>query len=119
MGNEAYLYFSDYKIKTDTSIWPFSSNVNDEGFLVSGLPSQYPYYIYNNQTKYFSFYFAKGDVSTSYNREVQKISSVFSFMGGLIGAIVASLFMINSFTDYSYEVSIALEIFKKKKGDEK
>lgn len=49
--------------------------------------------------------------SYSYKREVQKISSVFSFIGGLIGAVVAILFMINSFTNFSYELSLAIKVF--------
>jgi hypothetical protein len=37
-----------------------------------------------------------------YNRQVQKIFVVFSFMGGLIGAIMASLFIINTYTSFAF-----------------
>jgi hypothetical protein len=49
-----------------------------------------------------------------YTREVQKLSAVFSFMGGMIGAVSAVLFVIKIYTSLSFEFSIAFEIFKKK-----
>lgn len=56
---------------------------------------------------YVGFYIAKGSRSLVYEREVQKISAVFSFMGGLIGAIMAVMFIVNSYTSFSYEISVA------------
>lgn len=37
-----------------------------------------------------------------YSRQVQKIFVVLSFIGGLIGAIMAALFIINSYTTFAY-----------------
>jgi predicted membrane protein len=39
---------------------------------------------------------------------VQKISNVFSFMGGLIGALMAGLFIVHAYTSFAYEISIAI-----------
>ena len=47
-----------------------------------------------------------------YVRQVQKIFVVFSFMGGLIGAIMASLFIINTYTSFAYEIALAIDVFK-------
>jgi hypothetical protein len=55
----------------------------------------------------------KGPRSLSYKRQVQKISTVFSFMGGLIGAVLAVMFIFNAYTSYSLELSIASGIFSK------
>jgi uncharacterized membrane protein YsdA (DUF1294 family) len=54
----------------------------------------------------------KDSAKISYQRAVEKIFVVFSFMGGLIGAVIAGLFIINSYTSFAYEVALALEIFK-------
>jgi hypothetical protein len=37
-------------------------------------------------------------------------------MGGLIGAVMAGLFIVTSYTSFSYEIALAREIFKDKKG---
>lgn len=41
-------------------------------------------------------------------RQVHKISAIFSFIGGLIGALMAGLFIINSYTSFAYEISVAI-----------
>jgi len=46
--------------------------------------------------------------SIFYNREVQKISSVFSFIGGMISAIYTALLVIKIYNNLSFELSIAL-----------
>ena len=60
---------------------------------------------------YAKFIFAKSSNSITYTREVQKISSVFSFIGGMISAVSAVLFFIRAYTSFSFEISIALSIF--------
>jgi uncharacterized membrane protein YsdA (DUF1294 family) len=54
----------------------------------------------------------KDPAQTIYAREVEKIFVVFSFVGGLIGAIMAGLFIIKSYTSFAYEVALALDIFR-------
>lgn len=63
------------------------------------------------------FYVEKSTDSHHYKRTVQKISEVFSFVGGIIGAGTAVLFFLNYYTDFSLEVIIASSLFKKKKED--
>jgi uncharacterized membrane protein YsdA (DUF1294 family) len=54
----------------------------------------------------------KDSAKIFYQRSVEKIFVVFSFMGGLIGAVMAGLFIINSYTSFAYELALALDIFK-------
>ena len=61
---------------------------------------------------YVNFWIAKSTNSYTYKREVQKVSEVLSFIGGIIGAVSAILFIINIYTDFSFEVAIASELFK-------
>lgn len=70
-----------------------------------------------NGSSYVNFYIAKSADSIVYARSVQKVSSVVSFMGGMIGAVSAVLFIINIYTSFSFEISIALQIFKPEEGD--
>jgi len=49
-----------------------------------------------------SIYLAKGRNSLKYDREVMKIEEVISYMGGLLSALVALLFMLNSYTDTAF-----------------
>jgi hypothetical protein len=38
-------------------------------------------------------------------------------MGGLIGAIMAALFIINSYTAFAFEIALSIDVFKEKKND--
>ena len=53
----------------------------------------------------------KSGRSLIYNREVLKISTVISYIGGLVGAVAALLFIVKSYTDTSLEMNVSLEIF--------
>jgi hypothetical protein len=64
---------------------------------------------------YAGIFLAKSANSLVYTREVQKISAVFSYIGGLVGAITALLFLVKSYTDSSLEVTIGLSLFDKEK----
>lgn len=84
--------------------------------MATGLPTSHPFSITpTNNAKYITFGVAKSPKSITYTREVQKISTVFSFIGGLIGALMAGLFIINSYTSFAFEISIAMAVFKKDK----
>lgn len=112
MGTETRIYFSDYTINTDYSIWPFTDEKTDIGFMAETLNTQHPYAITQAGTAYVGMYINKDARSLIYEREVQKLSTVFSFMGGLIGALMAVMFIINAYTSFSFEISIAFEVFK-------
>jgi len=61
----------------------------------------YPYKVTPN-APYARFYIIKDQGSIKIKREVQKISAVFSFIGGIIGAVLGLLFIINSYTTFSF-----------------
>lgn len=63
-------------------------------------PVMYPYQI-NADTPLAKMFILKSPASITYNRQVQKISAVFSYIGGLIGAVLAVMFIVNSYTSFS------------------
>jgi hypothetical protein len=71
----------------------------------------YPYKV-QGDTSLARMYIMKNGATSVYNRQVQKIFVVLSFMGGLIGAIMAGLFIVNVYTGFSYEVALAVHVFK-------
>ena len=63
-----------------------------------------------------SVYFAsirinKSSNSIKYNRHVQKISAVFSFVGGMVSAVSAILFVIKSYNSQAFQIEIASALF--------
>ena len=70
-------------------------------FFIPFGPILYPIAI-SNTTCLATFYIMKDYGNEFYVRQVQKIFVVFSFMGGLIGAIMASLFIINTYTSFAF-----------------
>lgn len=69
MGIESYLYFADFDITTDYSIWPFSDVVEDDGFMTQSKPTSHPYSINAaNNANYISFAVAKSANSLIYSR---------------------------------------------------
>ena len=116
VGTLNLLTLSDFVIDTDTSIWPFQSHTIDRGTFAKKSATNYPMAI-NSAGNYITYGVVKSTDEYYYNRKVQKISEVFSFVGGLIGAGTAVLFFINYYTDFSLEVLISASIFKKKKEE--
>ncbi len=109
-GSEAWFFFSDYQITTDNSIFPFSQNSEETGVLVEYKAINHPYTV-SEYTGYANLYLAKSSNSLKYNRSVQKISAVFSYIGGLVGALTAILFLLKNYTATSLELSMAIELF--------
>ena len=105
---------SDYTIETDNSIWPFESFQYDKGFFIKDKALLHPFQ-YSAGVPYLDLYISKSSDSYTYKRVVQKVSEVFSFVGGIVGACSAVLFFLHNYTDFSLEVMIASTIFRKKK----
>jgi hypothetical protein len=51
---------------------------------------------------YVNIVMFKSSTSIMIKREVQKISSVFSYIGGFFGALTAALFIIKAYTDSAF-----------------
>ena len=54
----------------------------------------------------------KSPTNLIYQRQVQKISTVFSFIGGLVSAISAALFIFKAYNTLAFELTVAVSIFK-------
>ena len=68
---------------------------------------------YSTFTGAYAYYFiVKSNKVYTYDRQVQKISTVFSFIGGLVGALSAALFIFKVYNDLAFEVTMALCMFK-------
>lgn len=101
MGAELDMYLTEIQITSDNSIWPFT-DFKDDTIYHTDLNSKYLPLLRTNSSLYATFFVMKDPIFQTYNREVQKIFVVFSFMGGLIGAVMAGLFMVGSYTSFSY-----------------
>jgi hypothetical protein len=61
---------------------------------------------------YAAYYLVKSPTNHIYQREVQKISTVFSFIGGFVSAISAALFIFKAYNTLAFELTVAISIFK-------
>ncbi len=93
---------------------PFTTNSIKQGLIVEERAVAQPYKVPPG-APYVAIFLQKSANSLVYTREVQKISAVFSYIGGLVGAITALLFLVKSYTDSSLEVTIGLSLFDKEK----
>ena len=107
IGANIDLYLTEISVSSDSSIWPFKDMSVDSVFSIPFTPIIYPTSFKANQF-YGYFNILKDYSSQYYERSVQKIFVVFSFMGGLIGAIMACLFVINTYTSFAFELALAL-----------
>jgi hypothetical protein len=81
-----------------------------KGCIVEKKSVNHPYTVSAN-TALAGVVLAKSPNSFIYNREVQKISAVLSYVGGLVGAITAVLFLVKQYNDSSLEVTIGISLF--------
>lgn len=105
------MYLGEVEIQTDNSIWPFCDSEHEKLYNIDYSPVLYPYAI-EPDSAYAAFFIMKDPVKKTYTRTVQKIFVVFSFMGGLIGAVMAALFIVNSYTGFAFEVALGVDLFK-------
>lgn len=71
------------------------------GLIVEETAVNHPYGLTGDGSPLVRVFFAKSVNSLAYGRQVQKISAVLSYIGGLVGAVTAFLFLIKSYTDSS------------------
>ncbi len=89
-------------VTTDESIWPFADEVIDKGiFFPKEMDLQY------FQKRYTSKNYARVEVVKSfdkytYNREVQKLSTIVSYIGGVISCFLTAFFIMNSYTSFAF-----------------
>lgn len=100
-GQMAQLKFSDFAITTDTSILPFETYMKEKGFIVEGNPTTQPYEKSSINTPFVIVGISKSARSLVYNRSYLKLSTIVSYIGGLVGGIIAVLFIVKFYTDCS------------------
>ena len=110
---ETYLYLAEYRITTDKSIWPYSSIDEMSGLYAEDIDKQKSFYKVSPGSPFMTYYIVKSPRTVSVERSVSKISAVFSFIGGLIGAIFAALFIIKEYTSFSFSTNLAINLFRK------
>ena len=109
IGSEAILEFTDFTINSDNSILPFKDIKTEKGFVVQSKAFLLPYALDHKPGNYIGILnLQKSTRSVSYEREVLKLSTVISYIGGMIGAIAALLFAVKFYTDSSLQMAISI-----------
>lgn len=60
---------------------------------------------------YVNIDFVKSGTFTVSSRSFNKIDAYFSYVGGLVGTIISLIFILNTFSERSFEISIASHLF--------
>lgn len=109
MGISARAYIQEHEIDTDISILPFSEQVVDklvvmpDIFQIGSVPV--------SANTYVNIDFVKSGTFTVSSRSFNKIDAYFSYVGGLVGTIISLIFILNTFSERSFEISIASHLF--------
>lgn len=62
-------------------------------------------------TQYASVVFDRSSVQTTYSRSFNKVDSYFSYVGGLVGTVLLLFFIMSSYSDMSFSIDMANELF--------
>ena len=102
LGSDISLEIADFEIITDESIWPFTNNVIDDGlFIPKGADLKY-FPKNEDYWNYATIQITKSTDKYTYNRTVQKLSSIFSYIGGVISSLLTAFFIMNAYTSFSF-----------------
>ena len=113
-GLEATGYIENKQVETDESLWPGES-INEEEFLsIPDLLSTDTINVVNDT--YANVKFMKSPITTTYERSFNKFDEYFAYVGGLIGTIIGLMFIMESFSENSFSVSIGNELFTDDEG---
>ena len=75
--------------------------MKEKGFIVEGNPTTQPYEKSSINTPFVIVGISKSARSLVYNRSYLKLSTIVSYIGGLVGGIIAVLFIVKFYTDCS------------------
>lgn len=106
------MFISSFKIETDESLWPMSDIAEDIGGLVYEPAQSLIIKPATNNTEYIQFYVRKSSLSLSIQRSFKKYDDTLSYIGGLFSSIMAALFIMAKYNEYSYEIDISSNIYK-------
>ena len=118
---ENYLVFSDhlsvlmykelaeFEIDTDNSLLPNADRSFDRGGFLTGESQTFPRNVANNW--YATIAIKKADSKYRYERKFLKLDETLSYIGGLIGVVIASFYVMAPYTELGYELSLANQLF--------
>lgn len=115
MGVKSYGYVSEYSITTDQSLLPFSENIEEAGVIIDNVFQVQSQEVFDDT--YVNFYIYKSGIMWSYNRVFNKLDTFFSYIGGLFGAIMGGIFVMKSFTESAFELSIGERLYRYSKAE--
>ena len=104
LGSANYIFISDYDVTTDYSILPYTDKNTITGGVVM-LPTTISIQEVANGW-YGSFIFRKSANSYTFTRSFTKFDTVISYIGGLFGAIVGILFLMNHYKRTNFEICL-------------
>lgn len=116
-GVSAYLGVEEDTIETDNSLMPYESIESETVLTIPDLFNSV-YYVTSGNKPYAEVVFTKNPETTTYTRSFNKVDTYFSYVGGLIGTIIGLIFILNSYTEMAYEISIARKLYLDKNGEE-
>ncbi|MCB0371086.1 MAG: hypothetical protein KDD45_17120, partial [Bdellovibrionales bacterium] len=109
LGSANEIFISDYQITTDHSILPYVDNHYEAGGVVM-LPTTISTQEVGNGW-YSRFVFRKSTNTYVYTRAFAKFDGVISYIGGLFGAIMGLLFLMNHYTRTNFEISLGTILY--------
>ena len=110
IGVRANAEVADYEIDTDVSLLPFTNTVVETGSYIPKLLEHYSVPVSGDI--YVAINFQKSPDMATYTRTFQKIDDFLSYVGGLVGIIFGFIFILNSYSELCFELSLANVLFQ-------
>jgi hypothetical protein len=98
-----------YQIDTDNSLMPYTDIQTEYITAIPSLLATKTKLVSNNI--YAEVTFTKSSTTTSYTRSFNKVDDYFSYVGGLLGTTLVFFFILSSYSEKAYVMSIASELF--------
>ena len=109
LGSANEIFISDFEVETDHSILPYADKKTERGGFVM-LPTTISTQEVGNG--WFSrFSFRKATNKHVFVRSFHKFDTVISYIGGLFGAIIGVLFLMNHYTRTNFEISLGSMLY--------
>lgn len=70
-------------------------------------------------SQYVQIMFTKSSTSTIFTRSFNKIDDYFSYVGGLVGTVLLFFFILSGYSEKSYVIEIASQVFKPSNDSDK
>lgn len=104
LGASHEIFISEFEINTDHSILPYTDYRLTTGAIVT-TPNVVSTQEVGNGW-YSRFRFRKASIKHYYTRAFIKFDTVISYIGGLFGAIIGLLFLMNHYTRTNFEIEL-------------